>query len=141
MMAIRREVQAEIDATRAAMAALRAAVMVRPVASTVEMGIKPRLQREAGQMLTLAELYTEHTGVELTIEQAPEYTAEVVAWPWRKDAARRKVINAIHRLRSGAQSGVVGSTARTAMNYFASIWPCDLAWPVDIPRPEKKDAA
>lgn len=34
------------------------------------------------------------------------------------------------------------TTASRLLAYFASHWPADLAWPTDIPRPQKsKDAA
>lgn len=123
------EVQAEIAATKAALAGLRAAVMAHLPAQTAP------LQHDAVWIITLDRLYSAATGTELSLKNGPAYTGKVLAWPWDRDSARRKAINAIVRLRRGQQSRITKNTAATALNYFSQHWPADLEWPRNIARP------
>lgn len=88
-------------------------------------------------------LYAASTGVVLDLRTAPEYSGPMYCWKRTREQVRKNAVNALIRLRSGRQSGVHQVTAFLALNYLSAIWPTDLAWPSDIPRPtpNKKEAA
>ena len=142
---IRPHVQAEIDATRAAMAQLRlAAGRAAPPRRKPAASAKHAAAGKA--MLALDDAYTAGTGTILTLDNAPKkqlfwfgsYRAICKTGP----GVRWTVIMALYRLRDGA-GGCRPNTLEAALVYFDAIWPDDLAWPSDIPRPstKKEDAA
>ncbi len=96
----------------------------------------PRAEANALIVRRLDRLYAAHTGIVLDGQNAPDYTGPFYDW---KEATRRRVrwivVSALVRLRKGRQLGCQRNTAWLAQNYFSSIWPADLAWPSDIPRP------
>jgi hypothetical protein len=101
-----------------------------------------KLTQSAVRLLTLDSIYTRLTGVVLKHKSAPEYFGPMYQWPCRRADVRKQTLDALVRLRTGRQAGVHGTTEFVALNYFASIWPRDLAWPPSIPRPsDKKDTA
>ena len=128
---IRPEVQLEIDATRAAFSALRGAVMAhaqRPVG---------HLKRAGAWLLRLDRLYANATGAVLKRSTAPEYTGPMYEWRSTRSEVKIDVVAALERLRAGRQATVIITTEFFALNYFSAIWPADLEWPSDIPRPPK----
>ncbi len=107
-----------------------------PAKSAEEASDGERLRR-------LDRLYTAATGVVLTARTAPEYTGPMYKWRFSRAQIRHRVVAALGRLRSRRQNGAGRVTAYVTVNYFAAIWPADLEWPRDIPRPtpNKKEAA
>jgi len=97
---------------------------------------------DAERICRLDRLYTAATGVVLTASTAPEYTGPMYEWRSSRTQIRHKVISLLGNLRARRQGGVHMTSAHVAIHYFAAIWPNDLKWPADIPRPTpKKEAA
>ncbi|WP_163025913.1 hypothetical protein [Chachezhania antarctica] len=93
----------------------------------------------AKELCRLDLLYAVRTGVVLTWSNAPQYEGPMYQWPHDRQRVRRISLGALERLRKGKQQGVRPITAFMACNYFSAIWPADLAWPADIPRPPKSN--
>lgn len=122
-MLIRPEVQAEIDATRAAMTALRAAVMARQVIPQTDLSTTENL-------IILIRRLAAHTN------RAPSTISRLVTGSG--DTLRRMEIRKPdgkprHRI---SVERVDEATAK-----ISAIWPRDLEWPSDIPRPLKEKEA
>lgn len=136
---IRPHVQAEIDATRAALARLRLAVgRVSPPAPRAA---KSRYAvEEARRVIALDDAYTAATGIVLTKDTAPPFPLAHVAsrydWSFRvcPIAFPRRVFAALDRLRAG-QPGCQPLTARAIAVYFYAIWPEGVIWPASVERP------
>ena len=96
---------------------------------------------DAERICRLDRHYSAATGVVLTASTAPEYVGPMYEWRSTRAQIRHGVVALLGRLRSRRQGGVHMTSAYVAINYFASIWPADLDWPRDIPRPTKKEAA
>ncbi|WP_296639115.1 hypothetical protein [Roseinatronobacter sp.] len=88
------------------------------------------------QLQRLDRLYACHTGIILTKETAPDYAGPLYQWTYRPFLVRESVLQTLERLRAKRQTGAMPVNHFRALNYFASIWPDDLDWPSDIPRPE-----
>lgn len=78
---------------------------------------------ERTQLLSLANAYSAHTALKLT-------TLGAYAVNDGKFFAR---------LEDGGEC--MPRTAKKVMRWFSEVWPEDLAWPRDIPRPAKSKAA
>lgn len=135
---IRSEVQAEIDATRAAMAKLRLAVgRAAPRA-----GKPPKSAEQAAAAASLRALddaYAAANGAPLNLKGAPQYNGPRFYGHRRlgfssNDRFRYCALNALARVRDG-QAGVRPETLTMAALYFASIWPASAPWPDHIDRP------
>lgn len=71
-------------------------------------------------IITLAEVYSAHTGLKLSTVST--YAATDGKW--------------LGKLRDGTAGCTVGKVSRVT-HWFSDHWPADLAWPRDIPRPPK----
>lgn len=144
---IRPEVQAEIDATRAAMARLRLAVtraapaMRKPPKSAEQVAA-------AAQVRALDDAYAAATGVVLDEKTAPPFPKAHIQSCYDPSvhichfAFPRRVFAALARLRAG-QQGCQPQTEYAIRVYFASIWPAPAPWPdgVEYPHiPRNKEA-
>ena len=102
----------------------------------------PHMALAASQLRSLDRLYALHTGVRLTHANAPIYTGSMYLWRTPRERVARAVISLLLRLRRDPICGTGMTNAFVARCYFSSIWPADLEWPRDIPRPPKsKEAA
>ncbi|WP_010142188.1 hypothetical protein [Oceanicola sp. S124] len=97
--------------------------------------LDPRAEANALIVRRLDRIYAAHTGIILDGQNAPDYIGPLDGWNDNANRVRWTVMGALERLRKGQQTGVRPTTAWRAQNYFSSIWPADLAWPSDIPRP------
>lgn len=96
---------------------------------------------EADELRRLDRLYAAHTGIVLKEVNAPGYCGPMYRWPDSPEAVRRQAIPALIRLRRSPEMGVQPRTHFRTLNYLAAIWPSDLEWPRDIPRPSKQKEA
>lgn len=137
--------QSEIVATKNALAALRTAVhrVFQP-----DTGPAARRNRHAcalaDDLRLLYQLYTTHTGCVLRgIGGEPLYAGPLYQWKLSPVAVTVSSIRCLNRLRRDPNVGIRTTTHFIALNYLASIWPDDLDWPPQIPRPttSKKEAA
>lgn len=135
---IRPHVQAEIDATRAAMARLR--LVAKRVSSPLRKPARSANHAAAGAtMITLDDAYTAATGTILTQKTAPHRPSIEWHGKYRTDhmcggILRWTVITALHRLRNG-QQGCRPNTSEAAIVYFDAIWPEGAIWPASVKRP------
>lgn len=80
--------------------------------------------RNADVVRRLAWIYVAATGFDMKVW--------VREWPGEIDMWLR---NSIKRLVAHPTTGCKITTKDNAVRYFASIWPADLSWPTDVPRP------
>jgi len=118
---IRPHVQAEIDATRAATARLRAALLVRAA---------PRVARSGEHaptsdiICTLIEALAAHTGrANSTISRLSTGSG---------DTYRRLTLTGADGAR---KHRITTDRAEATINWFAANWPKDLEWPAGMTRP------
>lgn len=137
------EVHAEIAATKAALANLKASLGCVFLPKTA-----PKSRRiggaegRANELRFLDRLYSSHTGAALRTLDAPRYLGPMYEWKSPRIAVTRRAIDCLIRLRRSPEVGVHMTTHFVVLNYLASIWPSDLEWPQSIPRPiPKKEAA
>ena len=137
------EVRAEIAATRAALANLKASLgcVFQPKTAPKSRRIGDAGGR-ANELRFLDRLYSSHTGAALRALDAPRYAGPMYEWKLPRIAVKRRAIDCLIRLRRSPEVGVHMTTHFVALNYLASIWPSDLEWPPTIPRPTpNKEAA
>lgn len=137
------EVHAEIAATRAAFANLKASLgcVFQPKTAPKSRRIGDAGAR-ADELRFLDRLYTSHTGAALRALDAPRYAGPMYQWKSSRIAVTRSAINCLIRLRRSPEVGVHMNTHFGALNYLASIWPLDLEWPPTIPCPtQNKETA
>lgn len=99
--------------------------------------------RRGEELRRLDGLFWAHTGVVLVMRTAPAYSGPLYQWNIPPKLVRERAINALQRLRREPESGVQPRTHWQTLNYLSVVWPADLFWPADIPRPPKakKEAA
>ena len=137
------EVHAEIAATRAAIANLKASLgcVFQPQTAPKSRRIGDAGVR-ADNLRMLDQFFTNHTGCALRALDAPRYLGPMYEWRSSREAVVRTAITCLIRLRRSPEAGVQMTTHFVVLNYLASIWPSDLEWPQSIPRPiPKKEAA
>ena len=151
----RSHVQAELDATRIAMARLRLSAVrfLRMNVNTLATAKPPvgneraRTLQRAQSLIALDDAYTAATGVILTDKTAPDFPKAYVERCYAPsvyifETFPHRVFAALERLRGG-QPGVQATTAYAVEVYFSAIWPEGVVWPSDIdrPTPRKESAA
>lgn len=140
---LRRELAAELQATRRALTLLRLTVertrpQPRPICQ------KPRQRAACLAVIELDALYAGHFGTALPLTAAaPPYTGGDVVSHHKfgseileADSVRGVALAAIERVRSGKSTGLLRRAGDCAIAYFSNIWPADLDWPLTIPRPQ-----
>lgn len=136
---IRPDVQAEIDATRAAMARLRLAAG-RVCLPTRRASKSSRMTGDARKVIALDDAYAAATGVVLNEETAPAFPQAHIEsrYDWsvcvHPQAFPRRVFTGLDRLRAG-QPGCHSVTAYAITVYFDAIWPDGAIWPSSVKRP------
>lgn len=134
---IRPHVQAEIDATRAALARLRL-VAQRVCLPPRKPAASAKQATTGAAMIALDDAYTAATGTVLTLNNAPmrqllwfgNYRAVHKTGP----GVRWTGIMALYRLRYG-QNGCRPNTLEAAIVYFSAIWPEGAIWSASVARP------
>lgn len=138
---IRPEVQQEIDATKGALANLRAAVLKITPSYSPRPSLGLALENAAREILVLDTEYTLGTGVVLSekpspqVRSVPAYGGPMFDWPITRMRVGVRVLGAVHKVKNGRQASIKPATYVMAKHYYSAIWPHDLAWPDDIERP------
>jgi hypothetical protein len=97
--------------------------------------------RCAEELRRLNRMFAARTGTVFDRRSAPAYTGPLYEWRIAPSLVRERVVDTLARLRGDRVMGVQRVTHFVSLNYFAAIWPADLAWPADIPRPSRKTEA
>jgi hypothetical protein len=83
-------------------------------------------------LLRLDRLFALHTG-----EAVVRSAALVCRFEGTDRWAMSSAADALKRLRSGRQRCVRKFMFHDVLRLFSALWPADLEWPADIPRPSK----
>lgn len=102
----------------------------------------PSMEKSAELIRGMDRAYSAHTGVLLNLTNGPACKASIVPIAWKGPIrVRSNAIATLLRLRRNRVCGIHPLTEYCLLMYFSSIWPEDLEWPSDIPRPHPKEEA